>query len=571
MFIGSEQAGERAAVLMSLIQSTKLNRHDAWAYLKDVLTKLQTWPNSCIEELLPPHWAPPASTLPFHAGQDGFRSLTIEGVIVQNNASQDQDAFVRVADTGAQALFPGVKPSMSKQARPGFPIGVIVKSNQQSDWVERSLRSVWHPCTQMQHHETVPLVPVSHGHGAWLYDEDGHRYLDAISSWWVNLFGHTNTRINDALKNQLDRLEHTMLAGFTHEPVIELSEKLSALTGHVLGHCFYASDGASAVEIALKMSFHAWRNAGQSNKQEFVCLKGSYHGETIGALAVTDVAIFRDAYGPLLRQSHVIATPDARQARDGESAADVARRAARALEELLQQRASHIAALIVEPLVQCATGMAMHDPLYLQEVRALCDHYQVHLIADEIAVGCGRTGTFFACEQAGIWPDFLCLSKGISGGYLPLSLVMTRDEVYQAFYHADVRRGFLHSHSYTGNVLACRAALATLAIFEEDDVLNRNRALAQRLTQALAPLATHRQVRHSRQRGMIWAFDAVLDDPAAASTFSRRFFTAALAHELLLRPIGCTIYLMPPYILNDNEVDHLAARTLAVFEQVLHA
>jgi adenosylmethionine-8-amino-7-oxononanoate aminotransferase len=421
----------------------------------------------------------------------------------------------------------------------------------------------------MQHHETVPLIPVSHGRGAWLFDMDGKRYLDAISSWWVNLFGHANPRINAALKDQLDQLEHAMLAGFTHEPVIALSEQLAARTGHVLGHCFYASDGASAVEIALKMSFHYWRNCGQSDKREFVCLKGSYHGETVGALAVTDVPLFRDAYGPMLQQAHVVATPDARNAQPGESAADVARRAAAEMESLLQQRARHIAAVIVEPLVQCAAGMVMYDPVYLAEVRTLCDRYQVHLIADEIAVGCGRTGSFFACEQANIWPDFVCLSKGISGGYLPLSLVMTRDAIYQAFYDADVTRGFLHSHSYTGNPLACRAALATLEIFEEDDVLNRNRERAARITTALAPLKDHPQVRHFRQRGMIWAFDAVVDDPAAASTFSRRFFTAALKSELLLRPIGRTVYLMPPYILNDEDIDGLAARTQAVFEQVI--
>jgi len=351
--------------------------------------------------------------------------------------------------------------------------------------------------------------------------------------------------------------------------VIALSERLSKLTGGVLGHCFYASDGASAVEIALKMSFHAWRNSGLSDKQEFVCLKGSYHGETIGALAVTDVALFKDAYGPLLRQAHVVASPDARLAQDGESAADVARRAAAELETLLQQRSDKIAAVIVEPLVQCATGMAMHDPVYLQQVRALCDRYQVHMIADEIAVGCGRTGTFFACEQATIWPDFVCLSKGISGGYLPLSLVMTRDSIYQAFYSTDIARGFLHSHSYTGNPLACRAALATLDIFEQDDVLNRNRLRAERLTTALAPLAAHDKVRNFRQRGMIWAFDAVPGDAAAAATFSRRFFSAALENELLLRPIGNTVYMMPPYVLSDDEIDLLAARTHAVFEQVL--
>jgi adenosylmethionine-8-amino-7-oxononanoate aminotransferase len=437
----------------------------------------------------------------------------------------------------------------------------------------RSMRSVWHPCTQMQHHESVPLIPVTHGRGAWLFDADGRRYLDAVSSWWVNLFGHANPTINAALKDQLDRLEHAMLAGFTHEPVIELSEKLSALTGEVLGHCFYASDGASAVEIALKMSFHAWRNAGQTEKQEFVCLQGSYHGETIGALSVTDVALFRDAYGPLLRQSHIVTSPDYRHVHEGESAVDVAQRAANDLERLLQERAGKIAAVIVEPLVQCANGMAMYDPAYLAAVRQLCDRYAVHLIADEIAVGCGRTGTFFACEQAGIWPDFLCLSKGISGGYLPLSLVMTRDSIYNAFYDSDIKRGFLHSHSYTGNPLACRAALATLNIFEEDGVLERNRALATRLTDALAPLAQDARVAHFRRCGMIWAFDAVFDQGAgdARSTFSRRFFVQALQQELLLRPIGNTVYLMPPYILDDEEVTLLAARTQAVFDQVMEA
>jgi adenosylmethionine-8-amino-7-oxononanoate aminotransferase len=401
---------------------------------------------------------------------------------------------------------------------------------------ERSLRSVWHPCTQMQHHaqenqgpDAMPLIPVS--------------YLDGISSWWVNLFGHANPRINAALKDQLDRLEHAMLSGFTHEPVVALSEQLAALTGHRLGHCFYASDGASAVEIALKMSFHTWRNSGLSDKQEFVCLRGSYHGETLGALAVTDVALFRDAYGPLLRQAHVVTTPDARTAQDGESAADVARRAAADLEALLQARGNRIAAVIVEPL-----------------------------IADEIAVGCGRSGRFFACEHAGVWPDFLCLSKGISGGYLPLSLVMTTDAIYQAFYHPDTARGFLHSHSYTGNPLACRAALATLAIFKEDDVLQRNGERAAAITAALAPLATHAQVANFRQQGMIWAFDAVVDkgnDSEAAKTFSRRFFAGALQNELLLRPIGRTVYLMPPYILDDGEIAHMAAATLRTFEQVM--
>lgn len=435
------------------------------------------------------------------------------------------------------------------------------------DLAARSLRQVWHPCTQMKQQAKLPLVALSHGEGPWLVDTDGERYLDAISSWWVNLFGHANPRINAALVDQLGRLEHAMLAGFTHEPVVALAERLSALTGGVLGHAFFASDGASAVEIALKMSFHAWRNQGHDDKREFVCVRHGYHGETLGALAVTDVALFRDAYDPLLRHAHVVASPDARNARDGESDIDVAHRAAAELEALLARREGRIAAVIVEPLVQCAAGMAMHDPEYLRRARALCDRYGAHLIADEIAVGCGRTGTFFACEQAGIWPDLLTLSKGISGGYLPLSLVLSRDAIFDAFYDDDTARGFLHSHSYTGNPLACRAALATLDIFADDDVLAVNALRARRLSDALAPLANDPRAKHFRQRGMIWAFDADVPQAAeAVRAFSRRFYTEARARGVLLRPIGNTVYLMPPYVLDDATIDWLASRTMAAFD-----
>ncbi|MDM0071481.1 adenosylmethionine--8-amino-7-oxononanoate transaminase [Variovorax sp. J31P207] len=431
-------------------------------------------------------------------------------------------------------------------------------------WQQRSLRSVWHPCTQMQRAATVPPLPIARGEGPWLIDHEGHRYFDATSSWWVNLFGHADARINAALKDQLDRLPHVMLAGCTHAPAVELAERLSALTGGVLGHCFFASDGASAVEIALKMSFHHWRNLGRSDKREFVCLRQGYHGETLGALAVTDVAVFRDAYDPLLMRAHQVMSPDARQAGPGETAADVATRAAAELEALFEARHEHIAALIIEPLVQGAAGMAMHDPAYLRTVRALCDRYEVSLIADEIAVGCGRTGTFFACEQAGIWPDFVCLSKGISGGMLPLSLVMTRDHIYEAFLDDDVARGFLHSHSYTGNALACRAALAVLDRFEEDAVLQRNHQRAVALTSALAPLQNDPRVEHFRQRGMIWAFD--VRESFVGERFAERFHLAGRARELLIRPIGRTVYLMPPYVLDDELAAWLAQRVMATLD-----
>ena len=434
------------------------------------------------------------------------------------------------------------------------------KSSRNQDLLSRSLRSVWHPCTQMKHHEQMPLVPIASGNGMWLVDFDGNRYLDAISSWWVNLFGHANPRINAALSDQLTRLEHVILAGFTHEPVVQLSERLSALTG--LSHCFYGSDGASAVEIALKMSFHYWKNSGQSEKTGFVSLKNGYHGETLGALSVTDVPLFRDTYATLLRQSTQLPSPDWRDARPGEDAEDTALRAAGALEVFLAANHTRTAALIVEPLVQAAGGMAMHHPRYLREARRLCDRYGVHLIADEIAVGFGRTGSFLACEQAGIRPDFVCLSKGITGGYLPLSVTMTNDDIYRAFYDDEMARGFLHSHSYTGNALACRAALAVLDIFEEDGVIAANHVKSAQMSVRCEKIARHSRVRHFRNTGMIWAFDVESDN----AQFAREFYGAALERGLLLRPLGKTVYFMPPYVIDEEQMDLLVDAACAILD-----
>jgi adenosylmethionine-8-amino-7-oxononanoate aminotransferase len=433
-------------------------------------------------------------------------------------------------------------------------------STRNSLLLRRSLAAVWHPCTQMKQHESLPLIAVARAQGCWLYDFDGNRYLDAVSSWWVNLFGHGNARINAALRDQLETLEHAMLAGFTHQPVVELSERLSQRTGGKLGHCFYGSDGAAAVEIALKMSFHYWRNTGQPQKCNFVSLAGSYHGETLGALSVTDVALFKDTYAPLLRASTPVQSPDWRLAEAGESPAAYALRAARVLEQHLEQHHATTAALIVEPLVQGATGMAMYDAAYLREARTLCDRYGVHLIADEIMTGFGRTGTFFAYEQAQITPDFLCLSKGITGGYLPLSVVLTSDAVYRAFYDDQVTRGFLHSHSYTGNALACRAALATLDIFDEEQIITSNLRLSATLSKAAQGIASHPRVRHFRNAGMIWAFEVDSSDPS----FARNFHQRALEKELLLRPIGNTVYFMPPYVISDEEIDLLTQGTLEI-------
>jgi adenosylmethionine-8-amino-7-oxononanoate aminotransferase len=436
-----------------------------------------------------------------------------------------------------------------------------------ASWARRSRAAVWHPCSQMKQHERTPLVPIARASGAWLYDFEGRRYLDAVSSWWVNLFGHANPRINAALAAQLGELEHVMLAGFTHRPVVELSERLAALAPPGLAHAFYASDGASATEIALKMSFHHWQQRGVRGKDRYARLAGGYHGETVGALAVTDVALFRDAYAPLLRSHPVLCSPAVHEAPDGPAAQRALAESIAALERFLTENSATTAALIVEPLVQGAAGMAMHDPRYLVAAREATRRRGVHLIADEIMTGFGRTGTLFACEQAAISPDFLCLSKGITGGYLPLSCVLTTDDVFATFYDDDVARGFLHSHSYTGNALACRAALAVLDIFRDDDVIAANRAKSERWRSLAEPLASHPRVRGLRNRGMIFAFD--VDE--AGGGFARRFAGEALRREVVLRPIGSSVYLMPPYVVTDAEFEWLVERTLETLDASLTA
>ncbi|MES2637073.1 MAG: aminotransferase class III-fold pyridoxal phosphate-dependent enzyme, partial [Pseudomonadota bacterium] len=354
-------------------------------------------------------------------------------------------------------------------------------------------------------------------------------------------------------------------------------EKLAKLTG--LGHAFYASDGASATEIALKMSFHYWRNRAQYSKTKFISLQNSYHGETLGALGVTDVAIFKDTYEPLLMQSAQMPSPDFRLAEVGESAEDFALRCAEKLAHYISQHHQELAAFIVEPLVQCAAGMGMYHPVYLRRAREICDQYQIHLIADEIAVGFGRTGKMFACEHATeinaklidiktevndqlttnkkVKPDFICLSKGITGGYLPLSAVLTTDEIYLAFYADSTAKGFLHSHSYTGNPLACSAALATLAIFETDNVLEKNQEKSAYLSEKMQAF-TQLPIEHLRHIGMIAAFDV----KSKNVNFARDCYIAALKSGLLIRPIGNTVYFMPPYTISEFEIDFMLSTAL---------
>ncbi|MGZ8243091.1 adenosylmethionine--8-amino-7-oxononanoate transaminase [Methylomagnum sp.] len=433
-----------------------------------------------------------------------------------------------------------------------------------SDWSARDLAVLWHPCTQMKDHEDFPPIPIRRGQGVWLEDFEGQRYLDAISSWWVNLFGHSHPYINAALKDQLDSLEHVLLAGFTHAPAVELAERLTRLAPPGLTRCFYADNGSSAVEVALKMSFHYWRNAGQPRKTGFITLSNGYHGETLGALAVGDVPLYKETYAPLLMKARTVPSPDAYDREPGESWADCARRKFVAMEAALAEHAAETCAVIVEPLVQCAGGMRMYDPVYLSLLRDACDRHGVHLIADEIAVGFGRTGTLFACEQANIRPDFMCLSKGLTGGYLPLSCVLTTAEVYAAFYDEYAKlKAFLHSHSYTGNALACRAALATLDLFERDDVLANNRILARHIAEVTADFAGHPHVAEVRQTGMILAIELVRDKATRAAYDWRerrglRAYRHALSRGVLLRPLGNILYFMPPYVITPEEIRFLA-------------
>ncbi|GFZ94890.1 adenosylmethionine-8-amino-7-oxononanoate aminotransferase [Dyella caseinilytica] len=415
----------------------------------------------------------------------------------------------------------------------------------------------------MHDHEHVPMVPIVRGEGPWLIDAEGRRYLDGISSWWTNLFGHANPRIAAGLAEQAKTLEHVIFAGFTHPPAIELAEQLVKITPAGLEKVFFADNGSAAIEVALKMSFHYWLNQGHGEKTRFIALTGSYHGETLGALSVSDVALYRKTYAPLLLTPFLAPSPDAYEGEPGESPEQTATRRLATMRELLEQHAHETCAVIVEPLVQCAGGMRMYHPSYLTGLRKLCNEYNVHFIADEIAVGFGRTGTMFACEQAGVAPDFMCLSKGLTGGTLPLSVVLTTQHVYEAFYaEYNAGKAFLHSHSYTGNPLACRAALETLAIFRDEPVLERNRVLSVHLAQKLAPLRDHPYVADVRQQGMIAAVELVADKATrrpfpAEQRRGQRVYLHGLENGALLRPLGNIIYFMPPYVVSESDIDQL--------------
>ena len=423
----------------------------------------------------------------------------------------------------------------------------------------RDLDVLWHPCSQMKDYEQLPLTPVKKGSGVWLEDFEGNKFIDGISSWWVNIFGHANPYINEKIKEQLDTLEHVIIAGFTHEPIINLSERLVKLTPDGLDKCFYADNGSSAVEVALKMSFHAHKNDGK-NKPIFVSLTNSYHGETIGALSVGDVELYKDTYEPLLIQS--IQTPVPK-----DMSVEAAKEAAQKFEELCKNRSDEISAIIVEPLIQAAGYMHMYHPHFLELLRDICDRYDVHLIADEVMAGFGRTGKLFACEHANITPDFLVLSKGITGGYLPLSVVLTSNDIYAKFYCDYLEyKAFLHSHSYTGNALACAAANATLDLFEKDDVITQNKAKAAYMMEKLKEFEKLENVLEIRQTGMVSVVE--LKGYSSDERIGLKVHQYCLEREVLIRPLGHVVYFMPPYVITYEEIDKMMDTTLEAIKQL---
>ena len=427
-------------------------------------------------------------------------------------------------------------------------------------YIKESAKYIWHPCSQMKHHEKTPLIPIREGRGSWLIDFNNKKYLDVTSSWWVNLFGHNNKIIKQHITKQLNKIEHVMLAGVTHEAAIDLSKKLSKLTK--LSHCSYGSDGANAVEIALKMSSHYWKRVGLPKKNKFVYLENSYHGETIGALSVTDIPIFRKQYASLIKPYFSVPSPDLRLKKANQTSEEFIQEKIKSLKILFENKHEVISSIILEPLVQCATGMGIYDSIYLKKVRELCDEYEVHLIIDEIAVGFGRTGKMFAHQYEKIIPDFICLSKGLTGGYLPLSVTLTTDKVYSAFYSDKMADAFLHSHSYTGNPLACSAALGTLSIFEKEDVLKNNKIKSNLINKLMIDYK-NLPIRNLRNIGMIWAFEV------EKKIDIDKFTEYSISNGVLIRPINNTVYFMPPYCISEKEAHQMVKITSEAIKQAI--
>jgi adenosylmethionine-8-amino-7-oxononanoate aminotransferase len=428
------------------------------------------------------------------------------------------------------------------------------------------LRYIWHPCSQMKDYEELPPIVVASGKGVFLYDVEGRSYIDAVSSWWCNLLGHCHPRINAAIKNQLDSLEHVIFSNFSHKPAIELCSTLAPLVPAPLSKFFFTDNGSSAIEAAMKMSFQYHAQTGHPEKKRFMALSDAYHGETVGALSVSGVDLYSKVFQPILLDVIRVEGPDCYRCPCGRERSSCAAECFARVEEAFAQFGDVTCAFLVEPLVQAAAGMKIYPPIYLSKLRELCTHYRVHLIADEIAVGYGRTGKMFACEHAGIAPDIMCLSKGLTGGYMPMALAVTTEEIYAAFYDDyHTYKAFMHSHTYCGNPLACSAAVEVLKIIAEDDILGKARETAVYLQRVLSErLSGHPRVGEIRQIGLINAIELVAEREGKTPLPPERrtgyeIYKKALQRGALLRPLGDVIYFNPPLTLTQTEADTLVA------------
>lgn len=429
---------------------------------------------------------------------------------------------------------------------------------------EKDLKYIWHPCSQMKDYETFPPIVIKKGEGVFLEDMDGKKYMDAVSSWWVNLFGHSNQRINDALYSQANKLEHVIFSNFTHEPAIELAERMISVAPKGLNKIFFGDNGSSSVEIALKLSFQYHQQIGKTKKVKFVALTDAYHGETLGALSVGGVDLYNTIYKPLLLDVIRPEGPDCFRCKYNQNRDNCDAECFEAMKKVIEEKHEEITAIIIEPMVQAAAGMKIYSPVYLKKLRALCDKYDINLIADEIAVGFGRTGEMFACNHAQITPDIMCVSKGLTAGYLPLSLALMTDKIYDAFYDEySTMKAFLHSHSYSGNPLGCAVAVETLKIFEDENIIEKNKIKAKVLRDKVEEsLKDIPHVGEYRQIGMIGAIELVKDKETKEGfdwkeRVGYQIYKKALQKGVLLRPLGNIIYFMPPYVITEQEIDYM--------------
>ena len=430
-----------------------------------------------------------------------------------------------------------------------------------SDWLQRDLKHNWHPYTPMKECRRFPPILIEKARGLKLYDDKGRWYYDTIASWWCNVHGHNHPRIREAIRRQAGALDHVLFAGFTHKAAILLAEKLTAIAPRHLERVFFSDNGSTAVEVALKMSFQYWQMAGRGAKQKFIGLDHGYHGDTIGAMSVSGPSLFNERFSSLFFRTYKAPSPYCYRCPAGRKAGACHTECVGPVEALLKKHGSEIAGIILEPLVLAAGGMIIYPPAYLEKVGALAGSHGVHLILDEVATGFGRTGTMFACERADVRPDFLCLSKGITGGCLPLGATLTTAEIYRAFY-ADraERKTFYHGHTYTANPIACAAALASLRVFDEENTLARVREKLPAFHQGMEEFRRLRTVGDVRSLGLIGAIELVKDRTTKEpfdlpERIGLDIYREGLKRNLILRPLGHIIYLFLPLCVKKRELD----------------